>query len=66
MAIETGNLQSSELKFWLYCMNKEIALYYNYQSKTNPNNKFAITLTVEDLRNAFQSRSDVKVKTKTL
>ena len=64
MAIETGNLQSSELQFWLYCMNKGITLNYNYYSKTNPNNKFTFSLTVEGLRNAFQSRSDFKAKTK--
>lgn len=63
-AIETGDINSSELQFWLYCMNNEIALKYNYQSKANPNNTFAIVLTVEDLRNAFQNRSDSKAKPK--
>ena len=58
MAIETGNLLSSELRFWLYCMNNDITLKYNYQSKVNPKNMFAVDLSVEDLSNAFQSRND--------
>lgn len=63
-AIETGDLQSSELQFWLYCMNNDVSLKYNYQSKADPNNAFATVLTVEDLSNAFQSRSDFKTKAK--
>lgn len=64
MSIETGNLQSPELQFCLYCMNNNITLEYNYLSKENPNNKFAVSLTVEDLSNAFQSRNDFKTKSK--
>ena len=64
MVIKTGDIQSSELQFWLYCMNNDITLKYIYQSKVNPKIMFSVDLSVEDLSNAFQSRNDFKTKAK--
>ena len=64
MVIKTGDIQSSELQFWLYCMNNDITLKYIYQSKVNSKIMFSVDLSVEDLSNAFQSRNDFKTKAK--
>ena len=56
-AVKTGDIHSQELQFWLYCMNNGINLEYHYQSSSDANNRFAFTLTVDDLRNAFQRNS---------
>lgn len=56
-AVKTGDIHSQELQFWLYCMNNGINLEYHYQSSSDANNRFAFTLTVDDLKNAFQCNS---------
>ena len=58
-AIETGDIHSSELQFWLYCMNHGISLEYHFHSFSDANNRFAFTLSVKDLRNAFQRNSTI-------
>lgn len=58
-AVKTGDINSQELQFWLYCMNNGINLEYHYQSSSDANNRFAFTLTVNDLRNAFQFNSAI-------
>lgn len=63
-AVKTGDIQSSELQFFLYCMNNSVNLEYIYQSRTNPNDRFVMALTSEELNNAFRSRSDYKAKEK--
>ena len=62
--IKTGDIQSPELQFWLYCMNNDITLKYSYQSKVNSKIIFTVDLSVEDLSNAFQSRNDFNTKAK--
>ena len=56
--IETEDIKSQELQFCLYCMNHNISLKYIYQSNSDMAKKITVSLTSEDLKNAFQKKNN--------
>lgn len=54
--IKQGDINSQELQFWLYCMQNDISIVYEYKSQNDINQSVVVSLSKDELKEAFQSR----------
>lgn len=54
--IKQGDINSQELQFWLFCMQNDISIVYKYESQNDIHQSVVVSLTKEELEEAFLSR----------
>lgn len=55
-AIQQGDIKSQELQFWLYCMQNDISIEYEYKTQNNKGQPVIVLLSKDELKKVFRSR----------